>query len=361
MMRWLGLLMFMLLAACDGPTVTVGSKSAVQDQILGEIMAALVEEAGIPVTTRHALGESPVMLEALRVGAVDVYPEYSGTALALLGLPGGGDAETAIDRARAAFEARGYRLLSPFGFESRFVAVTRRDFTVQTGAADLRELAAEPPPDLRIGVTQSFAERPRDGLRPALDRVGLTSVDVTVIEGDARGTLYRGLLEREFDLIVGYSTDPEIVDFGLEIFPTGPGTFPSSAAAPLVASRALDAQPELEAALSAVAGQFDEAAIRRLVRQVNIAGRTPAAVARSALRSRGLIEGEVRSPELPLAVAVEPGEIGGQVANTALRAVRTALPGRAVSLASEQDPGSAIAARTARLAVLPAAAQFNLD
>lgn len=179
-----------------------------------------------------------------------------------------------------------------------------------------------------------------------------------VPEGE-RMRLYDALLEDRVDAVVGFSTDPEIIDFGLRVIPTGEPFFPSYEAGPLASDAALARHPAIREASALLAGRIEAETIRRLVRQVQIAGRAPRGAAREALKQLGLIEGVLAETELPLAIAVDPAEMGGQVANSALRAVRAAMPGRTVSLTTANDPAALIPERAARLAAVPAIAHFG--
>lgn len=349
----------LLLAGCERAPVSVGSKDTVQDRILGEMMARMLEAQGHPVERRTGLGDSAEAFQALRGGRIDVYPEYTGTALALLGAPA--EPDRAATRARLAgpFAELGLRFLEPFGFESRYVLVTRRNLSRSAGISSVEDLARRAG-RLRLGVSRSFAERPHDGLAPFLARFGLDFAEVTILPAPRRMELYGLLVEERIDVMVGFSTDPQIADFGLvALEPHGP-FFPAYEAAPLISDAALARHPGLDKALAPLAGRIDAAMLRDMVRQVQVGGKTPRAVAAIALGRLGLIDAGAPPPETPLAIAIEAQEVGARPANLALEAVRTAMPGRAVSLLTAADPLAALAAREARLAVVPAAAHFGV-
>lgn len=363
MMRGLSVLFLMLalaLAACTRVPVTVGSKNTVQDRIIAEMMALTLEARGFTVDRRIGLGDSADVFQALQAGRLDVYPEYSGTALAMLDAPPEADPEMVRSRLAEPFAALGLEFLSPFGFESRFVPVTRRSLERGRQLADITDLAPVAD-ELRLGVSRSFAERPRDGLSGFLERFGLEFRDVIIVEEERRESLYQRLVDERVDVIIGFSTDPQIADFGLVTLRPDRPFFPAYEAAPLTSAAALARVPALPEALAPLAGVIDSQMLREMVRQVQVTGRTPRAVAAIALSRLGIAEGGTATPpEIPLAVALDPQELGTGPANRALDAVRTALPGRAVALTPSPGPLSDIAVGEARMAVVPAAAHFQL-
>jgi glycine betaine/choline ABC-type transport system substrate-binding protein len=361
MRRWLGVALAMLLVSgCAQPPVTVGSKQAVQDRIVAEMMARMIEEAGLPVKTRLGIGDSGETYEALRAGAIDVYPEYTGTARALVGLPHIGDQQAERAELDAIFGALGFRFLAPFGFESSFVVVTRRSVADSRGLSQLSDLG-QVSRQLRLGVSRGFAERPADGLNAFINRFDLKFRDVEIVPERDRERLYEMLIEDRIDVAVGFSTDPQITDFGLVVLPDETGFFPVYEAVPLAAEASLAAHPGLADALAPLAGVLTADKLRDLVREVQIGGAAPKAVAIRALADAGLVEAVFETPQIPLAIAVNAAELGGSAANTALRAVRMAMPGRAVATTPAADPIVEIIERKARLAVVPAAAHFRYD
>ena len=82
------LLMLLTLAACSQPTIRVGSKNFAENRILAEMFALLLEDAGFRVERTIPVGDTTSTFESLRSGGIDLYPEYTGTGLVLLGLAG---------------------------------------------------------------------------------------------------------------------------------------------------------------------------------------------------------------------------------------------------------------------------------
>jgi len=360
-MRTIALLTLLCLtAACSDDPIVVGSKVPAQDLIMAEMFALLIEQEGLPVERRLGLGESYENFEALRSGVIDVYPEYTGTGLALLGRPALADPPAALEVVREDFAELGMIFLDGLGFESTFELVVRRDTAARyrlEGVSDLRAVA----PQLRLGVEADFAGRPRDGLQPFLDRFGLEFEAVDIVDAGVRPDLYGRLIQRGIDVAVGFSTDPEIGDYGLVAIAVRQPFFPAYEAAPLVSENIVAAQPRVGAALERLGGKIDEEMMRRLVRKVQVLGHRPRAVAAEALAELGLIEAEEIKPRSPLTIAANPAELGGRTANTVLRAVREAVPGREISFRPALRPVDLVIGRESRLALVPGISHFEVE
>lgn len=353
------LALMLLVAACGRETVVVGSKDFDENRILAEMFAILLEEEGLRVERRIPVGSASETFESLRRGAIDVYPEYTGTALGYLGQAGTSDSETAWRSVQFAFGELGLHFLPRLGFESRYAVLVTAETATARRLEAIKDLSPVAP-DLRLGVTESYVERPRDGLQPLLDYFGLSFAEVIVAEGNDRGQLYTGLVEGRIDVMVGYATDPEILDFGLVTLADGESFFPPYEAAPLVREAALVRVPAIGRALTRLEGRLDVALMRRLNEQVGIEGRSAARVARDALAELGLVEPGQADTIPPFAIATETGAVGGDEASRALRAVRQALPRRGVAFVETADPVAAIGRRAARIALVPGISHFRV-
>lgn len=359
MVRLFPLALCLLIAACGRETVVVGSKDFDENRILAEMFAILLEEEGLRVERRIPFGPTSEVFEALRQGSIDVYPEYTGTALGLLGQAGTTDAGAAWRRVQFAFHELGLKFLPRLGFESTYAVLVTAETATASGLEtihDLRPVAQE----LRLGATETYVQRPRDGLQPMLDFYGLDFADIVVVEGNERMKLYNDLVQGRIDAMVGYATDPEIRDFGFVSLVDSETFFPPYEAAPLVSEAALKRAPEIEARLTRLEGKLNLSLIRRLNEQVGIEGRSPARIARDALAELGLVEPEQTESVPPFAVAAETGAVGGDEASLALRSVRQAVPKRGVALLESDDPISAIDLRSARIALVPSVSHFHV-
>jgi len=270
----------LLLAACERTDrVVVGSKNFTEQDILGEIVAQQIERATpLTVVRRFHLGGTFVCHEALRAGQLDVYVEYTGTALVaiLKQPPVGGD--TALARVRAAYASFGAEWLAPLGFDNTFAMVVRPGELARLGAPTLS--AAARAGAWRGGFGYEFAERP-DGW-PGLSRAyGLRLAGAPRVMD--LGLIYRALADSQVDLVAGNATDGQIEALHLVALADDRRFFPPYQAAPVVRTEVLQRHPELRAALASLAGSLSDSTMRHLNRMVDVEHRDIAAVAREFL------------------------------------------------------------------------------
>ena len=324
------LLLGLVGCAPDESPLRIGGKDFAENQILSEMMAILAESAEIPVLRRIGLGPTLANLEGLKQGDIDLYAEYGGTGLVMLGQPPTSDGDEAIARVRELYAPLGLVWGERFGFRNNYGLAMTAARAAALGVVTISDLAevAEP---LSIGVDQNFETRPVDGLDPLLARYGIGFADTTVVAPEERVTLYDALLGGEHDVIEVFTTDGQISDLELVLLEDDLDFFPVYEAAPLVRSEALARFPKLQAQLDRLGGALDESLMRRLNSQVEIEGLAPESVARAALVELGLIDGsETLEITEPVRVAVESALVDSDETARALRAVRLAFPERRV-------------------------------
>src|SRR5215467_11790094 len=130
--RWLALVALLapnaVAAQGTAAPVIVASKPFGESYLLAEMFAQLLEARGIRVERRPGLGATELAFRALRSGAIDVYPEYTGTGLlVLLGEQPRGAAADVYGRVAEEFPRRfAVRWLPPLGFENTYAIAIRR-------------------------------------------------------------------------------------------------------------------------------------------------------------------------------------------------------------------------------------------
>lgn len=364
-MAWLQRLFAVLLVlsvtACEDAQapLVVGGKNFAENMIVAEMIAALAEEEGLPVARRIGLGSTRLTMEALRRGDIDVYPEYNGTGLVMLGQPPIAEGNEALARVRELFAPLGLTWGDRFGFANDYGLAMRRDRAEALGIETISDLtrAAD---RLRLGIEDDFRTRPLDGFEPLVRRYGMSFSAVRDVPLEDRNDLYDMLIDREVDAILVYTTDGQITDFDLVVLEDDLGFFPVYEAAPLVRDTALERFPALADVLGRLAGTLDNESMRLLNNRVAVLGEDPAEVARSELARLGLVEGVVgRAALQPLVVAVSPSATADGEAAAVLRATRRAFAGRNVELAASIDPLTAITDGEARIGMVGAPAFFT--
>ena len=354
-MKRLLLLGVLALAACErsDDTLKVGGKDFSESRILGEMIAALAEGAEIPVTRRIGLGSTLVNLESLKRGEIDIYPEYDGTGLVMLGQPALSDGDEAMERVRALYEPLGLAWGERIGFDNTYGIAMRAARADELGVETISDLIGQAG-DLTIGIEQEFASRPLDGMQPFTDRYGMSFGAVETVSAEERPELYDKLLAGDVDLIEVFTTDGQIAELGLDVLEDDLDFFPVYEAVPLLRADALVRFPALRGVLDALGGKIDAATMRTLNAQVDEDALSPRDVARAALAEMGLIEGEGLEIAEPLRVAASPLALGDAESGVALRGVREAFPGRRVVLDPVDDPLAEVGSGLARLGLVTA-------
>jgi glycine betaine/choline ABC-type transport system substrate-binding protein len=279
----------LLLAGCAprGDRVVVGSKNFTEQDILGEIIAQQLERrTSLHVERRLHLGGTFVCHEALVAGRIDVYPEYTGTALvAILQQPPVTDPDSGFSRVSRAYAVK-YRAewLPAFGFDNTFAMLVRAGDARRLGLRTISD-AARFTPQWRAGFGYEFMDR-ADGY-PGLARLyGLRFAAAPRVMD--LGLTYRALADSVVDLIAGNSTDGQIEALHLVQLADDRRYFPSYQAAPVAGEAALERHPEIRAALAELAGTISDTAMRRMNYEVDVQHHSAAEVARAFLAGIGV-------------------------------------------------------------------------
>ena len=286
-------------AAKSVQPVIVGSKPFGESYLLCELFAQLLESRGIAVERRPGLGATEVAFGAIRSGAIDVYPEYTGTGLLAIlhdSLPDSlarSSKAVFAHVARATAERYGARWLPPLGFENTYAIAVRRETAARYGLHTLSDLTREAPA-LTGGLTADFIGRP-DGLAGLRRAYGLTPRAVKPL---APALKYQALAAGAVDFIDGYSTDGLLAKYDLVVLDDDRRFFPPYEAAALVGAGLAHDRPDAIAALTLLSGRLDERTMRGANRRLEVDGEDVRVVARELLGAIGL------SGELPQGDAV---------------------------------------------------------
>jgi len=269
--------------------VVVASKPFGESYLLGEIFAQLLEARGFAVERRLGLGSTQVAFEALRSGAVDVYPEYTGTGLlAILGEDPAGSSSQVFRRVHGEFRDRwGIRWLPPLGFQNTYAISVRAETAAELNLRTLSDLAREAPA-LVGGFSPDFLGRD-DGLPGLRQAYGLELRDTRSL---LQAVKYEALQTGRVDVIDAYSTDGFLARAEVAVLEDDRGFFPPYEAAALVGVGLQEEVPGAVAVLTELSGLMQEEGMRELNRRLEVEGESLAQVARSALVDLGLVADE---------------------------------------------------------------------
>ena len=274
----------------ESSPVVVASKPFGESYLLAEMFAQLLEARGIPVERRPGLGTTEITFGALRTGAVDVYPEYTGTGLLSVlhdTLPSDvlSDPRRVFTHVADVFASRyGVRWLPPLGFENTFAIAVSSEVAGRYRLRTLSDLAREGR-RLTGGFTPDFVGRP-DGLA-GLRRVYGEDIRPGTIRPLLPALKYQALASGAVDVIDAYSTDGLLARYGLVVLEDDRRFFPPYEAAALLGPRVAE-RGDVIAALTLLSGRLGEATMRTLNRRVEVDGEDIRVVAASALQALGL-------------------------------------------------------------------------
>ncbi len=266
------------------PRLRIGTKNFTEQLILGELLAQQIERAlDTEVDRKFNLGGSILCHRALINGEIDLYPEYTGTALtAILGQEKEADPEACFARVAKAYRERfDCEWFAPFGFNSTYAITVRSRDALQEGWSRISDLAQKAH-ELEAGFTAEFSERP-DGYPGLRKAYGFTFGRVFDLDP---GLMYKAVSQGEVDVICAFSTDGRIEAYDLTVLEDDRSFFPPYYAAPVVRSKALELYPELRDALAPLSGVLSDRVMQGLNFEVDEKGRSPEEVARNFLRSR---------------------------------------------------------------------------
>ena len=268
------------LARAGERPIVVGSKNFTEQVILGELVAQALEAQGRPVLRKFNLGGTFVCDTGLRTGDIDIYVEYTGTAVSAVfheEVPR--DPKQALARTRELYAARQVSMMEPLGFNNTFTILVRGSDAREGGLRtieDLRPLARGWTP----GFGHEFLQR-QDGYPGLVQAYGLQFG--TAPRGMELSLIYRALADRQVDVIAGDATSALIDSLDLAPLTDPRRYFPPYDAVPLVRTAALLAEPAISRALGAIAGRISDAEMRRMNAAVDLHGRDVRQVAQEFL------------------------------------------------------------------------------
>jgi glycine betaine/choline ABC-type transport system substrate-binding protein len=284
--RLFAIALIVLAIACSGcsrePAVRVGSKNFSEQLVLGEIVAQHLEHRlHGRVSRKLDLGGTLLAQQALVSGAIDVYPEYTGTALTgVLKLPPLKDPAKVLEQVRQGYAQWHLAWLDPLGFENTFAMVVRREDAKGATLSDAGRTRS-----WRLGAGYEFAHRP-DGLP------GLLSTYSLKMEGTPKtmdlGLLYQALARKQVDMVAGNSTDGLLAVLPVKILEDDRHYFPPYECALVIREDAERRFPGLKAALGELSGRITSDNMRRLNYELDGRHRPAREIARNFLKSSGL-------------------------------------------------------------------------
>jgi osmoprotectant transport system substrate-binding protein len=243
--------------------IVVGSKNFTESFLLGEIFAQMIEaRTQLKVDRRFYLAGTYICQQAILAGRIDIYPEYTGTALtAILKQNAGGDKQDVYQRVKSEYERHFGLTLGPaLGFNDTFAMEIRGEDARRLNIKTLSQAAAFAP-KWRAGFGYEFMERP-DGYRGLVATYGLHFAEPPRIMD--LGLLARTLKDRQIDMAGGNATDGQIPALGFFVLEDDRHYFPPYEAVPVIRQQTLQQHPEVAQVLAELSGKISDAEMQSL-------------------------------------------------------------------------------------------------
>lgn len=269
--------------------IVIGSKNFTESLMLGELLAQIVEaRTHLKVERRFYLAGTYICQQAMLAGRIDIYPEYTGTALtAILKKKAEGDRMAVYQQVKSEYETRFGLTLSPaFGFNDTFAMEIRGADARRLNIRTLSQAAAFAP-KWHAGFGYEFMERP-DGY------AGLAAAYALHFAGEPRvmdlGLLAPALKDHQIDIAAGNATDGLIPAFDLFALEDDRHYFPPYEAVAVIRQQTLQEHPEVGAAIAELGGKISDQEMQKLNYALDGQRRDVKEVAQEFLRNKGLIQ-----------------------------------------------------------------------
>ncbi len=265
-------------------SITVGSKLDVDSQLNAEMYALLLQDQGFKVSTKLGLGQTPVLDKAIKSGAIDIYPEFTGTALSLLKLDPTQDAQQAYQEVSSAYEKQfnltwlkpAYDLNDSYAIcTSQKVANDRNLKTID----DLKPIADQ----LTLAAQQDGIDA---AVTPVQNSYGIQFKNVVKISEQLG---FEAVTKGNADLNVCYTTDPNIIVNNFVVLKDTKNVFPIYNPAPVVRDELLQKGPSIRTTLDALQPKLTTDTMVNLIKQVSVDHKSVEDVAKSFLQDQGLL------------------------------------------------------------------------
>jgi glycine betaine/choline ABC-type transport system substrate-binding protein len=287
---FLGAFLLLFAAGCKtqggGEAIVVGSKNFTEQIILAELFAQQIEaHSALRVERKLNLGGTFICQDALVAGKIDLYPEYTGTALtAVLKEPPQNKPSEVFRIVKEEYQTKfDVEEMAPLGFNNTFAMVIRGEDAENLHLRTVSDIAPYVP-KWRAGFGYEFMERP-DGYKGWVVAYGLHFAAAPRILD--LGLLYRALADKKVDLVAGNSTDGVIASLHMVALEDDRHYFPPYEAVPLVRRSTLEKHPEVRDAIGALAGKISVDEMRAMNYAVDGEQHDPADVVRAFRKSKG--------------------------------------------------------------------------
>lgn len=275
-----------LASQANAQAVKIGSKNFTEQFVVAEIYAQALEKAGVEVERRLNLGATLVAHTALTNGEIDLYPEYTGTALAAVAK---GDLSGSADKIYG--EVKDYyeknlklTLLEPTQINNGYAIITLPETAEKYKLKTLTDLGPVSK-DLTFGAEAGFGER-KDGLPGLKQTYGIEFKEFKIFA--KLGIRYSALTAKDLDVSYGFATDWQISENKLVVLADDKNLFPPYYLVPVVRQDMLAKNPKIAEVLNKISPLLNNENMRELNAKVDRDKEEPADVAEEFLKAQGI-------------------------------------------------------------------------
>ncbi|WP_303967569.1 ABC transporter permease/substrate-binding protein [Sporosarcina ureae] len=269
--------------------LVIGAKLGAEPEILINMYKLLIEDqTDLSVELKPGLGKTSFVFNALKSGSIDLYPEFTGTAISefLKEEAVSNDRDEVFEQARKGLDEQfDMTLMTPMSFNNTYTLAVSKAFQEEYGLKTMSDLASVENA-VKAGFTLEFNDR-EDGYLGIQKLYGITFSSIKTMEPKLR---YQAIEAGEINLMDAYSTDSELREYDMTVLEDDKELFPPYQGAPLLRKDTLKKYPELEDALNSLAGIVTDDEMREMNYQVNSKGAKADEVAEAFLKEQGLLK-----------------------------------------------------------------------
>ncbi|MGG2092320.1 ABC transporter permease/substrate-binding protein [Bacillus sp. S13(2024)] len=269
--------------------IIIAGKLGSEPEILIQMYKQLIEQdTDLKVETKPGFGKTSFVFEALKSGEIDIYPEFSGTALSTFVKeePKSTDRQEVYEQARNGMEQKyNMKLLKPMKYNNTYALAVPKQIAEQYNIktiSNLKNVSSQ----MKAGFTLEFADR-EDGYKGIQKLYNIQFPNLKTMEPKLR---YSAVQSGDVNVIDAYSTDSELQQYGLQVLEDDRGLFPPYQGAPLLREETLKKYPEIEKSLNKLAGKITDEEMRKMNYEVNVEGKAAENVAHEFLQKEGLLK-----------------------------------------------------------------------
>jgi osmoprotectant transport system permease protein len=270
-------------------TLVIGGKLGTEPEILINMYKILIEEStDLQVELEPSLGKTSFLFNALESGSIDIYPEFTGTAISqfLQETAVSNDRQEVYEQAKNGLQEQfNFVLLEPMAFNNTYALAVPKEFAEENDLQTISDLRAVEN-EVKAGFTLEFSDR-EDGYLGIQELYGLQFPIVKTMEPQLR---YSAIEQGDINVIDAYSTDSELRRFNLTVLKDDKELFPPYQGAPLLREETIEKYPELRDILNQLSGKISDDQMREMNYQVAVEGKSAFEVAEAYLKQENLIK-----------------------------------------------------------------------